>query len=96
MIEGKNLLATGEVTVDDVIGLLNRCRGDQHETTVNRVGDAPPVHIFKPTGGGEQWYVKAYVIVDVAEDDDSGSDVTVFISVHRSEHPGSGARRLRR
>lgn len=92
--KNKNLLATNDVTRLEVIALLNRCRGNQHECESHHASDYPPVHIFKPTSQGEQWYVKAYIIIDVhVSNGGTGEpDVAVFISVHKSEHRRSGER----
>ena len=32
-VEEKNLLAIGEVSAQEVIGMLRRCRGDQHRSS---------------------------------------------------------------
>ena len=50
--EGKNLLATGEISVEQVIALLLRCRGDPHETRYHRFDRNHLIDIFKP--GDEQ------------------------------------------
>jgi hypothetical protein len=74
--EGKNLLARGDVSPDDVVMLLNRCRGDQHRTSPHHADATQTVHIFKPTAASGRWYIKCYVVeMDGIE--------AVFISVHQ-------------
>ena len=78
-IDDKNLLLTGKVSVDDVIGLLRRCRGDQHSSSPHYNAASVDVHVFKPVikeaGGTEtRWYIKLYFL-----DPD-----TWFNSVHQS------------
>tara|TARA_Y100000768_G_C23989013_1_gene690861 strand:+ start:425 stop:715 length:291 start_codon:yes stop_codon:yes gene_type:complete len=68
-IDIKNLLLTGEVTVSDVIELINKTKGGQYESSPHHIVESVDVHIFKPNG----WYVKFYFI---------DPDV-IFISVHR-------------
>jgi hypothetical protein len=74
--DGKNMLATGEITAEEVIGLLNRCRGNQHETSPHHFDPTQTVDIFKPTAGGVRWYIKSYLFRD-------GEVTAVFISVHQ-------------
>lgn len=74
--DGKNRLATGEVTVEEVITLLNRCRGNQHEKVRHHFDPSQIVHIFKPTLDGVQWYIKSYLI-------EQDGILAVFISVHQ-------------
>lgn len=78
-IDDKNLLQTGDVTTQDVMRLLARCKGTQyssaphHQTHLNI-----EVHIFQPemalASGQEKrrWYIKLYLLE---------SDIW-FISVH--------------
>ena len=76
--EGKNLLASGGVSVAEVVSLLRRCRGDQHNVTPHHYDPDQPVHVFKPKRGQERWYIKSYLLeCDGVE--------AVFISVHPSE-----------
>jgi hypothetical protein len=92
VVEGKNLLATGDVTSAEVAELLQRCRGDQHESQPHHFDDQVLVHFFKPTRQGEQWYIKAYLIGD-PDDEDDDPRVAVFISVHKSVYRYRGRRR---
>ena len=76
VVRGKNLLDTGEISVDEVIGLLNRCKGPQYQTTPHHWDQNTICHIFKPQDHeGNQWYIKVYF-----PDDDSST--AVFISIH--------------
>jgi hypothetical protein len=71
-IEEKNLLYTGVVDEAFVIRLLLRCAGWEYRTSRHHSREVE-CHIFIPTMGGEQWYIKAYLEPAHA----------VFISVHR-------------
>ena len=78
-IDDKNLLETGEVSADEVVRLLNRCRGTQHSSSPHHTVASVEVHVFKPVdrdadGTETRWYIKLYFL-----DPD-----TWFISVHRS------------
>lgn len=73
----KNLLAVGEVSVEAVITLLHRCRGDQHEESPHHWDSSTTVHEFKPVVNDERWYIKAYF------DPDGESGGATIISVHR-------------
>jgi hypothetical protein len=75
--EGKNLLATGEVSVDDVIGLLERCKGTQHESRPHHLDPEQQIDVFRPKLGTVRWYIKTYLA-------DWDGIVAVIISVHRS------------
>ncbi|WP_435008848.1 hypothetical protein P12x_000097 [Tundrisphaera lichenicola] len=74
--EGKNLLASGEVSVEEVIGLLLRCTGKQHQTSLHHADSSQVVHIFKPTDGPSRWYIKGYLI-------EQDGFMAIFISVHQ-------------
>lgn len=86
VVEGKNLLDTGDVTADEVVLLLQRCRGDQYSSEPHRAVSAVPVHIFRPVERRTQWYIKVYFL----DADPPDSEAAVFISVHRSDHPYRG------
>jgi len=70
-IEEKNLLSTGDVSVEDVIAIVNRCNGAHHTMSAHHQVPGVTVHVLKRDG----WYIKFYFI-----DPD-----TYFISVHQSE-----------
>lgn len=71
----KNLLALGELGPEEVIRLLQRCRGDQHHASAHHADRNVVVHEFRPLVGGRSWYVKAYFRTSIAW----------IISVHESE-----------
>ncbi len=60
-LDEKNLLAVGELSVEDVVGLLHRCRGDQHAVSAHHADRELVVHEFRPLVGERRWYVKAYL-----------------------------------
>lgn len=68
-IDEKNLLVTGQISVDDVIELIKQIKGGDFETSSHHFIAGLDFHIFKPNG----WYIKCYFI----EPD------IFFISVHR-------------
>ena len=70
--EWKNLLASHVVDEDTVIRSLLRCKGWEYSTSRHHFLDTD-CHIFTPTVGGEQWYIKAYWRHGLA----------VLVSVHR-------------
>ena len=71
-IDIKNLLAIGAVTPDDVVNILKRSRGDEHESSPHHYDKQILVHIVKTTYEVQEWYIKWYFV-----DPDC-----VFISVH--------------
>ena len=85
VVEGKNLLDTGEVTPAEVVALLQRCRGDQYSCAPHHADPSVPVHVFLPARGAEQWYIKAYLVAR-PPDEGGEEDFAVFISVHKSVH----------
>jgi hypothetical protein len=87
VVEGKNLLDTGEVTPAEVVDLLRRCRGDQHERRSHHFDESILVHIFQPIRGDERWYIKVYIIEGTEE---AEADAAVFVSVHKSQIKGRG------
>jgi len=76
VIEGKNLLATGDISPDEVVRLLRRCRGNQHSSSPHHWDPSVPVHVFRPTEGGATWYIKVYFVADA-------DGTAVFLSVHQ-------------
>jgi hypothetical protein len=79
LASGKNLLATGDVSADDVVRLIRRCRGDQYEASPHHVDPSLEVNIFKPFAGGVRWYIKSYLV-------ESDEFTAFFISVHESDY----------
>lgn len=65
----KNLLVTGQITVEEVIELINRTKGNDFKCVKHHILKNIDVYIFKPNN----WYIKCYFI----EPD------IFFISVHR-------------
>ncbi len=74
--EGKNLLATGDISAEEIIELLRRCRGNQHQTGRHHFDSTQVIHIFKYTSPSIRWYIKAYLA-------DQDGVMAVFISVHQ-------------
>ena len=68
-ISVKNLLAMGEVAVDDIIAVVKKSGGHEHQSSPHH--REPKVDVNVITSGG--WYIKFYFI----EPD------TWFISVHQ-------------
>jgi hypothetical protein len=66
----KNLLATGQVGVEEAIAILNRTRGTEASSSPHHFDASIEVWVFRPAG----WYIKFYLV---------GS--CYFISFHRSE-----------
>ena len=80
VIEGKNLLDTGEVSAAEVARLIRRCRGHQQKEVPHHWDREVTCHIFCPEDHGERWYIKVYF------EPNNGS--AIFISVH---HPNRGS-----
>ena len=79
-ISENNLLATGQVTVEDVKRLISRCNGGQY--TAKPMTEDPSImkHEMKPVMAGEQWFIRFYFV-------ELPADVAMFISVHKSKFP---------
>lgn len=75
VLSEKNLLAIGEVTEEEVIGILRRTRGYQYSSSPHAWDAEVTVHVFRPVVHGQRWYVKAYFL-------GSPNASAVFISVH--------------
>lgn len=71
----KNLLAVGELSAEDVIVMLQRCRGTRHQAGPHDFDRSVTVHQFRPLVRGRSWYIKVYFLEEIA----------VFISVHPVE-----------
>ena len=74
--EGKNLLQSGEVTIEFVIALLKSCSGREHATSPHHFVPGVACHIFTPRAGRVRWYIKCYFV----------APHTILISVHMAEH----------
>lgn len=63
-VDEKNLLLVGEITIEQVIRMLNACEGTQHTSSPHHIAPEVEVHVFKPEAsldsGGEKenWYIK--------------------------------------
>jgi alkylhydroperoxidase family enzyme len=71
-IDVKNLLATGEVDVENVAAIISRARGSDYECSPHHRVASVDVHIINVRYRDRNWYIKWYFL-----DPDS-----VFISVH--------------
>jgi hypothetical protein len=73
----KNEFAQGLVTDDQVIAMIVCCKGDHdYETLPHHAIPKIAVHIFKPKGKYDGYYIKLYFL----------EPNVCFISVHKSEH----------
>ena len=68
-IDTKNLLSNNTVSEADIIDVIEKCRGQDHEMRSHDTIKTVAVHILRKDG----WYIKFYFI-----DPD-----TFFLSVHR-------------
>lgn len=73
-IDVKNLFQCGQLSEEDVIGLILQTSGNDYEVRPHHKAPLIDVHILKPRWAGHLWYVKFYFV----EPD------VVFISVHQS------------
>lgn len=71
----KNEYAQCLLTDEQVIFMIKNCRGDRYEKRPHHKDKRIPVHILKPAGKYDGYYVKFYFL----EPD------VCFMSVHRSE-----------
>lgn len=71
-IDIKNLLATGQVTIEQVSEIIGRSRGGSYSSSPHHIVKDIDVHIIKTRNAGEDWYIKWYFV----------EPNSVFISVH--------------
>lgn len=71
-IDVKNLLAIGQVTLDEVAEIIGRSRGDSHSSSPHYLDSSIEVHIVKTRRLEQDWYIKWYFV----------EPNSVFISVH--------------
>lgn len=71
-IDIKNLLATGQVSANEVSEILGRARGDSYSSSPHHIIASIDVHIVKTRYAGKAWYIKWYFV----------DPSSVFISVH--------------
>lgn len=74
-----NLLATGQISAEDVKRLINRCSGTQYVAKPMTEDPSTMKHELKPVVDGEQWFIRFYFVT-------VRTDVVVFISVHKSKY----------
>ncbi|PKG97190.1 hypothetical protein [Paraglaciecola sp. MB-3u-78] len=68
----KNLLATGQISVDLVTDIVSQTRGNEHRESPHYFDSTVDVHVIKTSFQGKNWYIKWYLI----------EPNSVFISVH--------------
>ncbi|MBA96175.1 MAG: hypothetical protein COB29_07855 [Sulfitobacter sp.] len=68
-IETKNLLYSNAVSEEEIIDVISKCRGQDHEMRPHHMVKTVDVHILRK----EDWYIKFYFL----------DPNTIFISVHR-------------
>jgi hypothetical protein len=73
-INVKNLYDIGQISDQEVIDLIQCCKGNQYETRLHHADISIEVHILKPVKEGNVWYIKFYFL----------EPNVVFISVHES------------
>jgi hypothetical protein len=71
-IDVKNLLAMGQVSLDEVAEIIGRSRGDSYSSSPHHFDSSIEVHIVKTRRAGQDWYIKWYFV----------EPNSVFISVH--------------
>lgn len=71
-IDLKNLLATGQISVDLVTDIVSQTRGNEHRKSPHHIVSTIDVHVIKTSFQGKSWYIKWYFI----------EPNSVFISVH--------------
>ena len=71
-IDIKNLLAIGQVTLEQTADALRRSSGDSYSTSPHHLDPSIDVHIVKTIHAGKNWYIKWYFV----------EPNSVFISVH--------------
>jgi len=68
----KNLLATGQISIEKVTEIISRTRGNEYECSKHHVVKNLEVHIIKTNHQGKPWYIKWYYV----------EPNSVFISIH--------------
>lgn len=71
-IDIKNVLATGQIAVEQVAEIISQTRGNEHSKSPHHIDSRIDVHVIKTSFQGENWYIKWYFI----------EPNSVFISVH--------------
>ena len=71
-IDVKNLLAVGEVSLEDVVAVVAQSRGSDYQSTPHHQIAGVEVHVISTQYAGVSWYLKWYFV----------EPNSVFISVH--------------
>lgn len=71
-IDIKNLLAIGEVSLDDVSKIIAHARGDSYSSSPHHMVPGIDVHVIKARYRSQHWYIKWYFV----------DPSVVFMSVH--------------
>ena len=71
-INVKNLLAVGQVTLDEVANIIGTSKGDSYSYSPHHFDSSITVHVVKTKRAGQNWYIKWYFV----------EPNSVFISVH--------------
>jgi len=71
-IDIKNLLATGQITLDELTAIIGRSRGGSYSSSPHHFDASVEVHIIKTNHADSEWYIKWYFV----------EPNSVFISVH--------------
>lgn len=71
-LSSKNKLAIGDMSVDELINIVEKCRGNEYLNSPHHFSNDIEVHLLKTTYQGIHWYIKWYFI----------QPNVVFISVH--------------
>ena len=71
-IDVKNLLAVGEVSLDDVAAVVGQSRGSDYQSMPHHQIAGVEVHVISTQCAGVSWYLKWYFV----------EPNSVFISVH--------------
>lgn len=61
-IDVKNLLATGEVSPEEVMEVIGRARGDCYTSSPHHYDGSVEVHILTPKYARQEWYIKWYLV----------------------------------
>jgi hypothetical protein len=76
VLNEKNLLAVGDVSVHEIIEIVRRARGPDYPASPHHWNPSTEVHVLRPTVEGIRWYVKVYFLEEL-------EGTAVFISIHR-------------
>lgn len=71
-IDVKNLLVSGAVSIEQVVWVLKKARGNEYACSPHHLDATVDVHVVKTRYARQSWYIKWYFVEPDA----------VFISVH--------------